>query len=711
MEIFDNLNDKQIEAIKNTEGAFRIIAGAGSGKTKTLTSRFIYLVKKLGIPTNKILSVTFTNKAANEMKKRIRGIIGDFDTAYISTFHGFCNTILREDIHIFSYPSNFTIIDTLDQKTILKEVFEELGLSSKEYSYKKILDRIGIFKLNISYVKLLEGADFTKLNELIEKEPIPERKIFYKYLYKQRKNYCLDFDDLLMFVLHIFKKDINILEKWQNKLEYIQVDEFQDVSEHQYTLVKMLSEKNKNLFIVGDPDQNIYSWRGARIDFILNFDKDFKDAKTTILDQNYRSTKEILEATNKLISCNTARIKKDLFPTVKRENSKKPFYFHAQTLFEETSLIANEIKKLLDNGINPEEIAILYRANFLSRSIEQSLTKKKIPYVLYNGTEFYSRKEIKDILSYLKLINNDNDNISFLRAINEPARGIGKKRLEAIQEYSEKNNLSHYQSLIKNLDNSLIKNSKAKEFIETIEFGKKLIEKKEKISDILDKILKISKLEEVFMNEADQERLDNLNELKNSIYIYETDANEEVFLSDYLNEIALFTDRDRKNSKGCIKLMTIHTSKGLEFDNVVVMGLNEGIFPSARTTSYSAMEEERRLAYVAFTRAKESLILTESEGYNYDNSFKYPSRFILNIDKQLLDYQQELPSDLIEITEKFIKSNESFLKNENNIFFAGDSVEHETFGEGIILEINNEDCVYKIQFKEKIKTIQFGFLN
>lgn len=697
--IFKDLNDEQTRAVEATEGYIRIIAGAGSGKTRALTHRFAHLVKDLGVGTDRILSVTFTNKAALEMKRRIRQLIGNFDTGYINTFHGFCNIVLKEDIHCLSYPSNFSIIDESEKKSILKEIYDELELSSKDYTYDKIIDFISTFKTrNQDYVRLLIQPELTDLTDLIEKaksEACTDDLILYNFLYKQRKSYNLDFDDLIFFALYIFKTVPDVLAKWQDRMEYIQVDEFQDVSSSQFELVSLLSKKHNNLFIVGDPDQNIYSWRGARIEYIVNFNENFPNVKTIYLNKNYRSRPEILMATNALIKKNTYRLEKELIPQ-KTSSEYKPLYYHGYSSFDEANWIASNIQELEKNGTKPDDIAVLYRANYISRPIEESFVKHGIGYVIYNGTDFYSRIEVKNCIAYLKMLVRDDD-IAFLRIVNVPARNIGKKRIEFIRKFSEDNFCSFYQALKNNLNEPLFKSTKASEFVDTIEKYRKCVDGM-KISTILDGILKDSGYTNDLMTSGDQERLDNIKELQNSVMSYEDSLNEEIILEDYLNQLALFTDKETKSTEGLVKLMTIHASKGLEFKYVFVCGLNEGLFPSSRVKIAKEMEEERRLAYVAFTRAEERLFLSESEGTNFDGSFRYPSRFLSDIDKIYLKYENEPNEKLFRATKEYAIANDRALEMNSKFFTVGSRVIHKTFGEGVIRAVNQNNEYYTIKF-------------
>lgn len=699
-DILESLNDEQKEAVITTEGYIRVIAGAGTGKTKALTHRFAYLVNYLDISTSNILCVTFTNKAANEMKKRIRGMIGDNDTSLICTFHGFCVQVLREDIHTMNYPQNFIIMDAEDTEAVLKTVYQDAGINSRNYTFDMAREKI--IKLrkvrgfeHIPYVLQLNNTELK--NKYLNSEKIEDR-IFFGYLYEQKKSFGLDFDDLMTFVHYILSNFQEKRIKWQKRLEYIMVDEFQDVSELQYALADILSGYHKNLFIVGDPDQTIYTWRGAKINNILDFDKKYPTAKTIIMNTNYRSTSNILNASNSLIQKNKQRIEKNL---VALKPSKIPvIYNHAKTTKMEAEWIAKQINILLSNGNKLNDIAILYRSHFISRNIEEIFIKEKIQYTLYSGIEFYKRKEIKDVLSYLRMIAHADD-LSFLRVVNEPKRNIGDRRITFLKEYSEINNCSLYISLKNSIENELFKKTKAMDFIELIDKYQSIY-KELKISDLLDNVLNESGYEAMLRQAGEQDRLDNIAELKQSIFDYENDSGEDNYLVDYLEKISLFTNIDQKEKANTIKMMTIHTAKGLEFPYVFVCGLNEGIFPNKHVDTLEKLEEERRLAYVAYTRAENALFLSDSEGINYDGSFRYPSRFIFNTEKMYLNYEIELEDNLIDDAQKYIDSNESNLTfdAENLVFKVGDKVEHVAFGIGEIIAINKDSSSYVINFEK-----------
>lgn len=703
--ILDGLNEEQKLAVTTTEGFVRIVAGAGSGKTRALTHRFAYLVNELGISTSNILCVTFTNKAANEMKKRIRMMIGDNDTGYINTFHGFCVQELKEDIHVLNYPKNFIIFDTEDVNTILHIVFDDMGLNSKNYTFPTIVDMITERKNREPYLLDILNTSHDELKLKIANARNQQDAIFYRYLYEQKKCFALDFDDLINFTLYILENHEDIRQKWQKRLQYIMVDEFQDVNVRQYRLAQILCEYHQNLFIVGDPDQTIYSWRGARVEYILNFDKEYPTAQTIIMDKNYRSSPNIVHASNSLIKKNKKRIEKTLVPMKQLEIPV--IYNHNKTTGQEAEWIANQIRTLQEAGKRLRDMAILYRSHFISRSFEEIFIKQKIQYVIYSGIEFYKRKEIKDVLCYLRMIANADD-IAFLRIVNLPKRNIGEKRIVYLKDYADKTNCSLYQALLHNIEDDIFNKTQAKAFTALVEKYKVVYENM-KLSELLTDVLNESGYEALLRTNGEQERLDNLAELKQSVYEYERDAGEECALSDYLDKISLYTNLDQKESSEAVQMMTIHTAKGLEFPYVFVCGLNEGIFPSKHVDSADKMEEERRLAYVAYTRAENALFLSDAEGMNFDGSNRYPSRFIFNVEKTYLNYTVELEDRLIGDANFYIEQNERKLEGSNQKLKVNDLIRHSVFGVGKILALLEDISCYEILFDQMETTRNISF--
>ncbi len=697
MDYLQQLNPEQREAATTTEGYIRVVAGAGSGKTKTLAARYLYLVDVLGISTANILCVTFTNKAAAEMKKRIRAQLPDQDLARITTFHGFCVGLLKEDCHVVGYPKTFLILDEEDKKAMLSVVFEDLGITGRDITIQEAVDHIGWRKGGRGYVKTLIHADMEELLDLVKSASTLKDKILYRYFYEQRKCFALDFDDLVYFAIYILEHSREAREKWQQRLEYIMVDEFQDIDKDQYTLTDILSGYHHNLFVVGDPDQTIYTWRGADVKFILEFPTRHPGAKTIYLNRNYRSTPQILAASNALVDKNRERLKKELIPV--RSGNRKPLYFHAKTSALEADWITANMRALHEGeeGVSYSSMGVLYRAHYVSRALEESLIRNKIPYVLYSGVEFYKRKEIKDVLSYLRMIYNPDD-ISFLRTVNEPRRGVGRTRIAAIKAYAAARGCTLYQALMDNLETDSFRRCKAKDYVRLIEKYRAIFDQMD-LTDLLAGVLHESGYEQMLRTAGEEERLDNLAELKQAIFDFTRKAGETVTLGNYLDHAALFTNMDTGEKAQAVKLMTVHSAKGLEFPVVFVCGLSEGIFPGKRANTREKLEEERRLCYVAFTRARDWLFLSDAAGTGYDGSFRYPSRFLFNAEKENVDYVMPLDPDLEEKTLRSIQETEDWVSDTpKQSDLVGKRVTHQVFGPGTVIGIPRDGQGIIVQF-------------
>ena len=712
--ILHGLNASQLEAVTSTEGFIRVIAGAGSGKTRALARRFAYLVNEIGILPGNILCVTFTNKSANEMRQRIHNLTGDNDTGYISTFHSFCVSVLQEDSHALQYPKSFLVLDNSDIDSMLKIIYEERGLTLRNMTFSKARDMIEIRKLIKEpeyYLDMLNmSLDTLRQKYLTATEP--SDIIFYGYLYQEKKCFGLDYNDLIKFTLYIFEQNEAVKIKWQQRLEYIMIDEFQDIDELQYKLMSVLCGYHKNLFIVGDPDQTIYTWRGANVRYLLDFDKIFPSVKTIMMMQNYRSTPQIVSVVNDLIDKNKFRIKKNLMPTI--ADGRKVICHHADTSEREAMWIAEQIQALHGEGTSYREITVLYRAHYITRIVEEVFLREKIPYAIYSGVQFFNRMEIKDALAYLRLIAYKDD-LAFLRVVNVPKRNLGERRIKFLQEYAVKHQCSLYISLETNLDNEIFKGTKAAQFVALIEnFAANYAERQ--ISELLAAILNESGYEKMLRTEGSQERLDNLAELKQSVYEYETSCGEESTLEHYLSHVALFTNNDAADNSDKVKLMTVHSAKGLEFPYVFLCAMNEGVFPSKKTDTIQKMEEERRLAFVAMTRAQKGLYLSEAEGRNFDGSPRYPSRFLLDIEPALLDYTQKPQEGLIRETKDYLVINERYLADEENqlSLAVGQRVKHNIFGSGTVVDVDlikaahlvkfdNSDTPRSISFRAKLE--------
>ena len=696
--ILQRLNASQLEAVTSTEGFIRVIAGAGSGKTRALARRFAYLVNEIGILPGNILCVTFTNKSANEMRQRIHNLTGDNDTGYISTFHSFCVSVLQEDSHALQYPKSFLVLDNSDIDSMLKIIYEGRGLTLRNMTFSKARDMIEIRKLIKEpeyYLDMLNmSLDTLRQKYLTATEP--SDIIFYGYLYQEKKCFGLDYNDLIKFTLYIFEQNEAVKIKWQQRLEYIMIDEFQDIDDLQYKLMSVLCGYHKNLFIVGDPDQTIYTWRGANVRYLLDFDKIFPSVKTIMMMQNYRSTPQIVSVVNDLIDKNKFRIKKNLMPTI--ADGRKVICHHADTSECEAMWIAEQIQALHGEGTSYREITVLYRAHYITRIVEEVFLREKIPYAIYSGVQFFNRMEIKDALAYLRLIAYKDD-LAFLRVVNVPKRNLGERRIKFLQEYAVKHQCSLYIALETNLDNEIFKGTKAAQFVALIEnFAANYAERQ--ISELLAAILNESGYEKMLRTEGSQERLDNLAELKQSVYEYETSCGEESTLEHYLSHVALFTNNDAADNSDKVKLMTVHSAKGLEFPYVFLCAMNEGVFPSKKTDTIQKMEEERRLAFVAMTRAQKGLYLSEAEGRNFDGSPRYPSRFLLDIEPALLDYTQKPQEGLIRETKDYLVINERYLADEENqsSLAVGQRVKHSIFGSGTVVDVDLIKAAHLVKF-------------
>ena len=694
----DRLNPEQRDAVTSTEGFVRVIAGAGSGKTRALSHRFAYLVNEVGILPGNILCVTFTNKAANEMRERFHRLTGDNDTGYVNTFHGFCVSVLGEDSHAVSYPKSFLVLDNADIDAMLAMIYEERGLTLRDMTYSDARDMIEMKKIKELpdyYLDLIDLSPDALKEKYLSAVSAPDI-IFYGYLYQEKKCFGLDYNDLIILTLYIFEQNAAIREKWQKRLEYIMIDEFQDIDALQYRLMTVLCDYHKNLFIVGDPDQTIYTWRGANQKFILEFDKHFPGTKTILMNRNYRSTPEIIRAVNSLIDKNAHRIKKDLLPT--RESGKKVLACYAQNAEEEARFVAKRIERMKASGISYRDIAVLYRAHYVTRPAEEVFIQEEIPYTILSGISFFERMEVKDTLSYLRMIAY-RDDLSFLRIANRPKRNLGEKRMKVLKEYAESNAVSLYDALKRNLEEPLFKSARAREFVSLIERFSQTFEGRQ-ISEVLAELLDESGYEAMLRTEGSQERLDNLAELRQSVYDYETSCGEEATLYDYLSHVALYSSIDCSDRADKVKLMTVHAAKGLEFPHVILIGMNEGVFPSRKIRTLPAMEEERRLAFVAMTRAEDTLTLTGAEGWNFDDSARYPSRFIIDVDPALLSFAEPLPDSLLKETAEYVSAEERLLREADSFtpFPPGKRVKHSIFGSGTVLEIDTARNAHIVKF-------------
>lgn len=693
MKYLQTLNDKQLEAVQHTEGYLRVIAGAGSGKTKLLVSRYAYLVKEYGINSANILCVTFTNKAAGEMKRRIRSLIGsEYDTSLICTYHGFCVRVLREDVEKIFYPKEFQIIDINQQKAILGEIYQKFELKLDHGSFEKIVKLIGTYKSqNRDYVQKMCIADKCQIKESVE---TLDDQIIEEYLQHQKQVFAMDFQDLMFFTLDVFNRCPEVLEKWQDRLNYIQVDEFQDSSLTEMELIDLLSGKHQNLMIVGDPDQNIYEWCGSDVKLLVDFDKLHIPTKTIFLNQNYRSTPQILRCANTLIENNVFRLKKDLF--TKSAAGAEVYHYHLKHEFAEAEKIVDLILEIKSKeNASFSSFAVLYRSGFLSRVIEKKFTECGIPYEIFGSVKFYHRMEVQDVIAYLRLVAFDDD-VSFKRIVNKPRRRFGRIKMQALQKLQTDRSL--FATLKENIDNPAFKNSGAKEFVEMIDILKKDA-KLLNVSEVVEKICEHSGYEKYIRELGDMERFENLTEFKRIAAEYEENLGENITLKEFINQISLQSEDDGEECAEKVKLMTIHAAKGLEFPTVFVIGFSEGIFPSSKTIEERkqlGLEEERRLCYVVITRAEKRLFLFDSEGFTQSGNQKLPSRFLKEIGESNYIRIGTISKDLQGQADDFIakqsgKASPAF--EEKNV---GDRVDHPAFGSGVIIEKTPNN--YRIRF-------------
>lgn len=699
-EILEGLNRAQLEAVTSTEGFVRVIAGAGSGKTRALTHRFAYLVTELGVLPGNILCVTFTNKAANEMRQRIHQLTGDNDTGYISTFHGFCVNILQEDSHAIGYPKSFMVLDNSDIDEMLKIIYEERGLTLRDKTFASARDMFEMRKCltEPGYFLDMIALPIDELHEKYLQATEVNDILFYGYLYQERKTFALDYNDLIILSLYIFQEHPDIAEKWQKRLMYIQIDEFQDIDPLQYRLMEVLCAYHHNLFIVGDPDQTIYTWRGANVKYLLDFDQHHPGTQTIMMMENYRSTPQILRVANALIRKNRQRIEKDLIPMLP---DGVPVVCHlAEDSTKEAEWMVKNIETLHQMGVAYNEMTVMYRAHYVTRTIEEVLLRSKIPYTIYSGVQFFGRMEIKDALCYLRMIVYKDD-LSFRRIANVPKRNLGVRRMKFLEEYTEQHGGTLYDALVKNLEHEIFRSTKVRDFVALIEkYASSYAERT--ISEVLTSILHESGYEKLLRTEGAQDRLDNLAELKQAVFSFETSAGEETDLEAYLKSVAMLSNMDIADSHDRVKLMTVHTAKGLEFPYVFLCSMSEGIFPSKKVNTLEGMEEERRLAFVAITRAEKGLYISEAAGRNFDGSPRYPSRFILDIDRDLLHFTEAPKAGLLKEAESYIQLVDSHFRRSDDaaVFRIGDRVRHRAFGLGTIQDVDLDQSAYTIRFDD-----------
>ena len=694
----EHLDPDQLSAVTATEGYVRVVAGAGSGKTRALARRFAWLVNDLGILPGNILCVTFTNKSAVEMRERIHQLVGDFDTGYINTFHGFCVGVLREDSHVVQYPKSFVVLDNADIDDILKEIYAERGLTLRDRTFARARDRFEIRKCLEEPQYCADVVDMSQEELKARYEAAAELDdiLFYGYLHKAKKCFALDYNDLILFSLLAFQRDEAVRCKWQERLEYVMVDEFQDIDPLQYKLLKVLVAHHRNLFVVGDPDQTIYTWRGADVRFLLDFDREFPGTRTVLMNRNYRSTPEILAAANSLIEKNRHRMDKAL---VAQRPSGAPVVAHlAPSPAKEAKWIADRIEKAQAKGGALRDWAVLYRAHYVTRPLEEELIRRRIPYTIYSGVPFFGRREVKDALAYMRLAV-WRDDLSFARVANTPRRNLGEKRMAFLREKADAAHRPLFDTLCANLDDPVFKGTGARALVELVESLAEGAETRQ-ASDLLTEALDRSGYERMLRTEGAQDRLDNLAELKQSVHDYETTCGEEATPADYLSRVALFSNRDADDAAADrVRLMTIHAAKGLEFPRVVLCSLSEGVFPTRRARTAEQMEEERRLAFVALTRARDELFLTQASGADFEGTPRVVSRFLLDIDPALLDFKPKPAEGLLAAARARLRVVEPGPKaGAQERHRPGDRVRHAVFGEGTVLAIDEEKGATVVRF-------------
>ncbi len=707
----NQLNENQKKAVLSESKYIRVIAGAGSGKTRVLTMRIAHLIEDTYVKPWRILAITFTNKAANEMKERVGRMLGDRDdTPWISTIHSLCVRILRRDIGALGYPSSFTIMDADDQKTILKEAYKKFKIDASDYSHGSMLSYISNNKTaGITVEKAYELAGSYRDDQI-------KAGVYEFYMERQRSLQALDFDDLILWTVQLFRHNPDVLDYWQDRFDHILVDEFQDIDEIQYKLIRFLTGSYGSLYVVGDPDQTIYTWRGADVNIIMNFTRDFKDAETIILNENYRSSKAILNGANSVIRNNRHRVEKELFTN--RSGDEKITHYAAGSDEEQAAWIASKVIELHRAGKPYRDMAVLYRSNYLSRSLEKAVSEARIPYIIYGGLRFYERQEVKDALCYLRMAVSADD-LALQRVINRPRRGIGQKTLDTISETALRDGISMF-AVIQRGDMNGSRAAKAlNSFVQMAESWQNRAQDRDIPAErLFQDILEESGYIKMLEDNDEKERIENIRELFDDLREY-MDNNPDHTLDEYLQEITLYTDRDQTLSADYLQLMTVHAAKGLEFDTVFVSDLNDGIFPNDRAMNEGnrGVEEERRLAYVAFTRARNKLYLTEAGGFSFIlQRRRTPSRFINEIDSECIEHfhgNVYSPSGMertssvlydrepLSLKERLPEKAKSGLKK-------GDQVTHDKFGDGIVIRCDNGIAEIAFAYPHGVKKLMAG---
>lgn len=708
-----SLNEEQKKAVLDPHQYIRVVAGAGSGKTRVLTTRIVHLIQDEQVPAWRILAITFTNKAANEMKERIRHMLGEeAGLPWVSTIHSFCVRVLREDIAVMGWPRNFTVLDAEDQKAIVREAYKELNLSAQDLSYGSCLDYISGRK----YADILPAKALEMAKGYFGEEK--KAKVYAFYQKRQEELYALDFDDLILWTVRMFHRFDEILAKWQRRYSHIHVDEFQDIDARQYELIRQLTGTANSLYVVGDPDQTIYTWRGADVNIILNFTRDFPTAETIFLNQNYRSTSCILNGANSVIRNNRNRMKKDLFTT--RESNEKIIHHASGDDELEALYVADTIRDLHAHGKRYKDIAVLYRSNYLSRSLEKGLLDEQIPYVIFGGIRFYERQEVKDALCYMRMVTRGDD-LALRRILNVPRRGLGSKTLDTLAARAGEEGCSMYEVMKKEKLFAPRVQQKLDAFTAMVERWRRVEEQEHpEAVKLFQMIMTDSGYQKMLEENHETDRLENLKELIDDMEEFHRN-NPDSTLEEYLQVVALYGDRDETLASDYVQLMTVHAAKGLEFDTVFVTDMNEGVFPNERAMrdSTKGIEEERRLAYVAFTRAKNHLYITEAGGYSYIlQRVRTTSRFIEEIDAEYIEHEGAVENK---------KSFSPWGGEEENTqprlyraslaassgppvsgsarFHKGDLVMHSKFGEGVVISCTGGIATIAFPYPYGVKKI------
>lgn len=690
MDILDGLNPEQLAAVTTHNQYVRVIAGAGSGKTRVLTTRIVHLIRDLGVYPGSICAITFTNKAANEMKERMERMHPDAIRVHTSTIHALCVRVLREDYEAAGLRKNFTILDRSDQETILREAYRHYEYDRKGLSFNDALNYISKNKtahVDVNKAFALAGENFYERQKA---------NIYKFYVQKCRGMGALDFDDLLIDVDQLLRHNPYVKDKWQRRFKVVLVDEFQDVDHIQYGIITSLVGIDNQLYVVGDPDQTIYTWRGANVDFIIDFEKRYPSSETIVLNQNYRSTQHILDRANRLIECNSNRPPKDLHANKLSETDVE--YSRLEDAESEAYYVARKIQHLKESTGRYLDTAVLYRSNYLSRALEKQLMTRNIPYIVYGGLRFYDHAEIKDLMSYLRMVSHGDD-LALRRSVSVPRRGIGEKTLDSLSDRAMAKDLTVFEVMIEDCRNGSA-SRKIRDYVQTI-LEMREFAQSNNLETVMSFVLRRSGLISHFEKLDELGRVENLKELISDAIQFEKNY-EDASLDAYLQMVSLYGEKENVVDGDYVRLMTVHAAKGLEFENVIIMGVVDSIFPSKRSIieGLGGIEEERRLMYVAITRAKERLIVTSNTGFNYvSGGHNKASRFIREMGLESSNPTQGLAfSDLAQEAVKNYESNKGLSVNKRVRYKRSDVVIHDEFGEGIVIALNDDENTMRVAF-------------